>query len=398
MGQKQKPTRRMVLTGAVTAAGIAPALAAPRISYPGVYTEETSTAPRPIAQAQLSETLFIDDFGLATSGVFTSFADFEAAHADAAIAAEAREQMRLFFLNGGARAAAISVSESQLLSGAFDIAAAIDTRTDIDPGLIAMPVAARLPAGAAGGAYRAALSATKRRFAMLLLDAPATTAPFDANALVADWFDAIAIDDADVAFYAPRLAPTGTTDDAAASGAVAGVIARTDITRGAWKSPAGTAANINGAAPIVDLSTGQQNYLNPLGVNLIRTFPGAGPVIWGSRTLSSDPEWKYVAVRRLGRMIEKSLASGLSWTVFEPNDELLWLRITVGVEMFLRALYREGAFQGVKPEQGYFVQCGRSTTTQADIDNGVVNLQIGFAPLRPAEFIILQLPLKARAA
>src|SRR5690606_17472540 len=183
--------------------------------------------------------------------------------------------------------------------------------------------------------------------------------------------------------------------EVAASGTVAGVYARTDATRGVWKAPAGTEASLRGASLAVNLSDGQNGQLNPRGINAFRAFPVYGRVVWGARTLRGDDmladEYKYVPVRRLALYIEESLFQGLQWVVFEPNDEPLWSQIRLNVGAFMQTLFRQGAFQGRSPREAYFVRCDRTTTTQNDIDRGVVNILVGFAPLKPAEFVVLQL-------
>jgi uncharacterized protein len=177
---------------------------------------------------------------------------------------------------------------------------------------------------------------------------------------------------------------------------VAGVMARTDGTRGVWKAPAGSDASVNGAVGLaLTLSDPQNGQLNPLGINCLRTLPVYGHVVWGARTLHGQndrgSEWKYVPVRRLALMLEESLFRGTQWVVFEPNDEPLWAQIRLNVGAFMNGLFRQGAFQGTTPREAYFVKCDRETTTQNDIDNGIVNIHVGFAPLKPAEFVILRI-------
>lgn len=187
----------------------------------------------------------------------------------------------------------------------------------------------------------------------------------------------------------------GFTRDFPPCGFVAGVYARTDMTRGVWKAPAGTGASVNGAISVAQLSEQQAGLLNTNAINSIRTFPGRGTVVWGARTLDgsdvSASEWKYVPVRRLALYIEDSLDRGLQWVVFEPNGEPLWATIRSAVETFMFVLFREGALQGQTPRQAYFVKCDRDTTSQNDIDNGIVNVVVGFAPVKPAEFVIIRL-------
>lgn len=180
------------------------------------------------------------------------------------------------------------------------------------------------------------------------------------------------------------------------SGYVAGVMARTDATRGVWKAPAGTEASLNGALGLtITMSDAENGQLNPRGVNCLRTMPVFGNIVWGSRTLHGDDErgseWKYVPVRRMALFLEESLFRGTQWVVFEPNDEPLWAQIRLNVGAFMQGLFRQGAFQGTTPKQAYFVKCDRETTTQADIDLGIVNIHVGFAPLKPAEFVVLRI-------
>lgn len=180
------------------------------------------------------------------------------------------------------------------------------------------------------------------------------------------------------------------------SGSVAGVMAVTDQQRGVWKSPAGIEAGLVGVRELSFRMTDDDNgQLNPEGVNCIRNFPVYGTVVWGSRTLlGSDrlaSEWKYLAVRRTTLFIEESLFRGTKWVVFEPNDEPLWAEIRLNVGAFMQNLFRQGAFQGKSPREAYFVRCGSDTTTQNDINLGIVNIEVGFAPLKPAEFVIIKI-------
>jgi phage tail sheath protein FI len=179
-------------------------------------------------------------------------------------------------------------------------------------------------------------------------------------------------------------------------GAVAGVFARNDSARGVWKAPAGIEATLRGVPELtVNLTDAENGELNPLGLNCMRTFPIIGRVIWGSRTLQGADllasEWKYVPVRRLTLFIEESLYRGTQWVVFEPNDEPLWAQIRLNVGAFMHNLFRQGAFQGSTPNDAYFVHCDKNTTTQNDIDLGIVNIEVGFAPLKPAEFVIIKI-------
>jgi phage tail sheath protein FI len=179
-------------------------------------------------------------------------------------------------------------------------------------------------------------------------------------------------------------------------GAVAGIMARTDAQRGVWKAPAGQDAKLVGVTELtVKLTDGENGRLNPLGVNCLRTFPVYGNIVWGARTLEGADklasEWKYVPVRRTALFIEESLYRGTKWVVFEPNDEPLWAQIRLNIGAFMHDLFVKGAFQGTSPKDAYFVKCDKETTTQNDIDKGIVNILVGFAPLKPAEFVMIKI-------
>jgi phage tail sheath protein FI len=202
------------------------------------------------------------------------------------------------------------------------------------------------------------------------------------------------------AIYFPRVSvrdplTAGRLREVGPSGVVSGVYARTDSARGTWKAPAGIDATLSGAVPAKSLNDADSGRLNPLGVNALRTFPVIGPVVWGARTLfgadQRASEWKYVPVRRMALYIENSLVAGLNWVVFEPNDEPLWAQIRLNVGAFMQDLFRQGAFQGTTPREAYLVKCDRTTTTQSDVDRGIVNILVGFAPLKPAEFVVIRI-------
>ena len=239
----------------------------------------------------------------------------------------------------------------------------------------------------------------EQRRALLLIDPPTTWTNKEAvkNGLPAD----IGTTSKNAALFFPRLRKANPLrdnqlEDFAPCGAVAGVFSRIDATRGVWKAPAGLEATLNGVAQLtVPLTDPENGELNPLGVNCLRVRPAVGPVIWGARTRQGDDrlasEWKYVPVRRLALYLEESLLRGTQWAVFEPNDEPLWAQLRLNIGAFLQNLFRQGALQGSTPQQAYFVKVDRETTTQNDIDRGIVNIVVGFAPLKPAEFVIIQI-------
>jgi phage tail sheath protein FI len=179
-------------------------------------------------------------------------------------------------------------------------------------------------------------------------------------------------------------------------GFVAGLYAKTDASRGVWKAPAGTDASLAGVSGLRTVLTDLENgQLNIRAANCLRSFAVYGNVVWGARTLRGNneigSEWKYVPVRRLALFIEESLYRGTKWVVFEPNDEPLWAQIRLNLGAFMHNLFRQGALQGTTPREAYFVKCDKETTTQNDINLGIVNIVVGFAPLKPAEFVIIKI-------
>lgn len=177
------------------------------------------------------------------------------------------------------------------------------------------------------------------------------------------------------------------------SGSVLGIYARSDTSRGVHKAPANETVR---ACVGLDcqFNKGEQDILNPKGVNLIRTFPGQGIRVWGARTASSDASWKYINVRRLFIFIEETIKANTNWAVFEPNDEVLWVRVKRTIDVFLTGLWRTGALAGSAPSEAFFVNVGRNTMSQDDIDNGRLICVIGVAPVKPAEFVIFRISQK----
>lgn len=252
--------------------------------------------------------------------------------------------------------------------------------------------------------YEYAINYCEKRRAVLIVDPPAAwgsdpTSP--SNAAKNGVADLKALSQSHAALYFPRLvAPDplreGQLDTFVPCGAVAGVIARTDAERGVWKAPAGLDAVLSGINGLqTDLTDDENGMLNPLGINCLRNIAASGHVIWGARTLRGADhfadEYKYLPVRRLALYIEESLYRGTQWVVFEENDEPLWAQIRLNIGGFMQTLFRKGAFQGMSPREAYFVKCDREATTQGDINRGVVNIVVGFAPLKPAEFVIIKL-------
>ncbi|MEU6082239.1 phage tail sheath subtilisin-like domain-containing protein [Streptomyces sp. NPDC047108] len=238
----------------------------------------------------------------------------------------------------------------------------------------------------------------QERRIFLLVDSPTSWVSVDTARAGLSAFEPVRGNHAALFFPHVQLTDplTGRLRSFPPSGAIAGVIARTDAERGVWKAPAGTEARLAGVRSLtVPLTDRENGLLNPLGVNVLRTFPVVGPVVWGARTLQGsdalDSEWKYVPVRRLALHVEESLYRGLQWVVFEPNTEQLWQQIRLNASAYLHTLFRQGAFKGGTPREAYFVKCDKDTTTDEDIERGVVNVLVGIAPVRPAEFVIVKI-------
>lgn len=255
-----------------------------------------------------------------------------------------------------------------------------------------------LPGITDAGVLAEAAALVEKRRAFLIVDPPADADEDDMVALTGPGGLPKSIN---AAVYYPRILATdplagGQARAMPPSGAIAGLYARTDASRGVWKAPAGTEASISGALGLTQMVDDDSNgILNPLGVNCIRGFPVYGIVNWGARTLRGSNaeanEYKYVPVSRLALYLEESLHQGLQWVLFEPNGDTLWSQIRLNVGAFMNGLFRQGAFAGTSARDAYFVKCDSDTTTAADQNLGRVNLIVGFAPLRPAEFVVISL-------
>jgi uncharacterized protein len=259
--------------------------------------------------------------------------------------------------------------------------------TSLDQGLQTAPI------------YSAAITLCDSVRGFLLVDPPPNITSISG---AIDWISAtLGITDPNGAAFWPRLRLPDPLNNYnlrtfAPSGVVAGVYSNSDATNNVWTAPAGTQATLNGVQGMTyPLSDPENGQLNPLGLNCLRKFPVYGSVIWGARTLAGADalasQWKYVPVRRMALFLESSLYEGLQWAVFQPNDVPLWSAIRLNVSSFMQTLFLKGAFQGQTPDQAYFVKCDGETTTQTDIQSGVVNILVGFAPLEPAEFVVIQI-------
>jgi phage tail sheath protein FI len=239
----------------------------------------------------------------------------------------------------------------------------------------------------------------KNKRAFLLIDAPQSWTDGDrpvATSIEVNQLRSLVVKDHSAVFY-PRIqySDRGIKKYIGPSGMIAGLMARIDATRGVWKAPAGIEADLRGVLGLeVNLTDKENGVLNKLGANCVRKFPN-GFVNWGARSMDGaddiGSEWKYIPIRRLALFIEESLYRGTKWVVFEPNDEPLWGKIRLNVGIFMTRLFRQGAFQGSSPNKAFFVKCDAETTTQADRNLGIVNIVVGFAPLKPAEFVIIKI-------
>jgi phage tail sheath protein FI len=243
----------------------------------------------------------------------------------------------------------------------------------------------------------------RRAFLIIDVDRDATTFQQLQSLLAARAFPR----DRSISAYAPWLQIPDTSIPSglrtvAPSGAVAGIYALTDARRGVWKAPAGREATLIGVESLTaNLSDADTQNLETLGLNVLRFFPQTGTVVWGARTSvstsGSSDDYRYVPVRRLALFVEESVVKGLQWVVFEPNGTALWTQISSSVTDFLQQLFLQGAFPANKPDDAYFVRCDATTMTQSDIEQGVINVLVGIAPLRPAEFILLRIAIRSQA-
>lgn len=388
---------------------------------PGVYVEDTPIAARTITGATTSTTAFL---GRAPSGPLDAprlvhdFADFERIYGGLAPECPLGYAVRQYFTNGGGAAVIARIAHGDP-TGAVDPSAPITDADIADPTLAAQqrglwlldriadvnvicipPLERAKDVGRV--TWDAALAYARLRRAFVIIDPPcAWRTASDVTAGI----DELVTRDSHGALYFPQvLAPDPLSADRASPfapcGVIAGSYARTDTLRGVWRAPAGADAVLHGVSgPAAALTDSEMRALNRLAVNALRTHPGTGTIPWGARTLlgadGRGSDWKYVPVRRLALFIEESLQRGTQWAVFEPNDEPLWAQLRLSVGAFLHALFRQGAFQGATAREAYFVRCDAQTTTPTDVGNGVVNIVVGFAPLEPAEFVVLRLALRA---
>ena len=379
--------------------------------YPGVHIEEVQSGDCAIEGVATSITAFIGRTPHGPSNIpwtVSSYAEFKNDFGESGGENTLANAVDDFFANGGRQALVVRVFRDDgtpegLPPDEASYQAVFDALRKTAFNLLCLP-----PDNATGDVDKVvlpdALKLCVDRRAFLIVDPRSDwSAPSDvldsSKGLTALGLSGDAARNAAVFF--PRIkkadpARSGRISTFVPCGAVAGVMARTDAHHGVWKAPAGLDAgvkNIQGLS--VSLTDRENSELNSVGVNCLRSFPESGPVVWGARTLrgddQSDDEYKYVPVRRLALFIEESLYRGTQWVIFEPNGEPLWAQIRLHVGAFMHNLFRQEAFAGKSPREAYFVRCGKEMTTSDDVDLGIVNILVGFAPLKPAEFVIIKI-------
>jgi hypothetical protein len=365
---------------------------------PGIHVEETGAGPKPIEGVPTGTAAFLGETGQGpvTPRLVTSFTEYTSVFGgDAGKGRYMPHAVAGFFENGGHRLYVCRIPGANETGNPT----ASDFQGNGDTGLSALlgknftEVAIVYAPGMTPSRNAEVLKAIvdhceQCRFRFAVIDSDRTVAgvtlldprgTFRASAYAAFYFPWIK---AKSPFAKrQRIVPPG--------GHVAGVYARTDAERGVFKAPANQV--IRGATGLkYSVGQAQQDVLNPRGVNVIREFPDRGIRVWGSRTLSNDPEWKYVNIRRLFIFLEHSIDTGMQWAAFEPNGDRLWARVVDTIRNFLRAQWRAGALQGQTENEAFFVKCDRTTMTQDDIDDGRLICLVGAAPVSPAEFVILR--------
>lgn len=369
-----------------------------KAKVPGVYLEERRAGAGPIVGVPTSVTAFVGAAGRGPPNKATrvqSFADFNRLFGGLSANPYLGYAVQQFFANGGSDAWVVRVANKAMPP---QFAKGLRSLDAVSPfNLLVLPGVSDAATLSAAATYCGA------RRAFLILESPASAATASQMAQYAA--SSVLPKTNCAAIYFPWIKVpdplhSGQLIVTPPGGAVAGIYARTDATQSVWKAPAGPKSALIGALGLTYNVTDQENAaLTQQSVNCLRIFAGQGPVVWGARTLvgsdSSTSDWKYVPIRRLGLYIEGSLYSGLPWVVFEPNAEPLWAQIRLNAASFMQGLFRQGAFQGQTPQDAYLVKCDSQTTTQNDINQGILNVLVGFAPIKPAEFILLTLQFKA---
>ena len=375
----------------------------PNYRAPGIYVEEVATGPRPIGQVGTSTAAFIGKAPNPRAFVnepraLNNWSEFlREFGGESPKSTDLSHAVFGFFQNGGTRCFVVNVGEAKTLGAGLATLEALDE--------IAIVAA---PGYSDAVSYQDVLThCEKMNDRVAIFDPPETVAKIDQlieqavpgkeGGKPTGGLRPPFSDKGLGAFYYPRIMVRDPLSDSTdpvpvpPSGHLAGIWARTDASRGVHKAPANE--TIRGALNVTRRVTpGEQEVLNPAGVNVIRFFPTEGIRVWGARTIAAEAsEWRYLNVRRLFNMIKESVQQGTSWVVFEPNDRPLWRDIKRDVSAFLRTLWRDGALMGRTAEEAFFVQCDEETNPPESIDQGRVIIQIGIAPVKPAEFIVFRI-------
>jgi len=386
-------------------------------SYPGDYIQEIEPGARAIKAANTSETGFVDFFprGPVNEAVrVTSITVFNEIFGGLDSRSEASYGIMQYFQNGGEVAWVVRVLASgdtrsatwiqsegvSALLGAGNHAGGIYALGTIPFNLLCIPCAANLSNDSVKTFYTAAAEFCSEQRSFLIVDIPRDQRVPGPDG-IQKWIASLGLVEKNAAVYFPRVLISDPLNkdqlrDTASSGSVAGVFARMEASRGVWKAPSGAAAALEGVVSLTtNISDAEDGVLTSLGINALRNFPAGRNVVWGARTLEGvdklASQWKYIPIRRMALFLERSITDGVKWATFEPNGPPLWAQLRCSVDAFLFALFRQGAFQGATAKDAYFVQCNQETTTQNDINRGIVNILVGFAPLKPAEFVLLNI-------
>lgn len=387
----------------------------PEFLAPVFQVEEIISRVMPIEAVSPSTTAFVGTTSRGPANkpiTVTGQVGFERTFGPLSASFEMGYVIRAFFANGGREAVIVRVKGAGTFPLATEVIGSVKKKT----GLYALEKVQRfgllcLPPVKPGGdtpwsVYRAALRYCKQRRALVIVDSPASWGAETSGGVSSTLTGltqsrlVLTMGAENAALYFPRLLQADPLQNGqprltVTCGAIAGVMARIDTIHGVWKAPAGFEATLNDVLGLQRLlSNAENDRLNSAGVNSLRNIDGRY-LVWGGRTLSTNSEWRYVSASRLALFMEASIENGIAWASREPNGEPLWAKLRVVTESFLQNLWREGALLGTTPDKAYFVKCDRSTMAQGDIAKGLIVMLVGFAPLKPAEFVLLQIQIKA---
>jgi len=374
------------------------------VNYPGVYVQEVTSGVHPIVGVGTSIAMFIGRTRVGEPNKPVecwSYQDFECNFGAECADSDVARAVRMFFMNGGTQCYVTRIDNGPTAPGPAEYEAAyLAIEREVDRfNLMVLPKDAGHSDADTRKLWGPASVFCQQQRAFLLIDPPSSWTDSHTATDASGGVDALRVglvaDHSAVFFPCLTIDEGGNVVLVGPSGAIAGLMARIDATGGVWSAAAGIKSNLRGVSGVERKFTAAENgVLNKKAVNTLRVMPN-GIVSWGARTMAGDDrfadEYKYIPIRRLALFIEDSLYRSLQWVVFEPNDDPLWAQIRLNVDAFMHDLFRQGAFQGATPKEAYFAECDSRTTTQNDINLGIVNIVVGFAPLKPAEFVVLRL-------